>query len=329
MVVEQSAIPFGLGELVARSRERFDRVTGRTRTVAPPPGVPTITALPQSRVDGPGRDRRFDLPQYEATIRGLRTAFFDAGTGPAIVFLHGLAGNATHWIHIAPHFADRFRVVGLDLPGCGETEEPRDGYSLHGYGEHVRALMDLLGIERATLVGHSMGGMASTDFALTHPDRVDRIMLVNPAGFHPLPRILRLGGELVLREGLLNRVLPSVWRGILHNVFCEPSEHTEAFMKMVRETYRDEDVWMISRVMAGLRKDLLHRNFMAMLHTMDVPTWLIWGDKDRLVPARVFHDAARRLPHVTAEEVARCGHMPIIEKPHTVVAFLERALAAR
>ncbi|GMV42878.1 MAG: hypothetical protein AMXMBFR64_45940 [Myxococcales bacterium] len=310
----ESSIPFAIGEQDAlRPRLHAHAALG----VAP---------LPRARVEGPGRDRRFPLPQFEASIRGLRTAFFDGGTGPTIVFIHGLAGNLTHWLHVAPRFADRFRVVGLDLPGCGETEEPR-GYSLRSYAEHVRALMDLLGIERATLVGHSMGGMVSTDFALQTPERADRIVLVNPAGFHPLPRLLRLGGEVVLREGLLNRVLPSVWRGILHNVFCEPSEHTEAFMHMVRETYRDEDVWMISRVMAGLRKDLLHRNFTAMLPGMDLPVWLIWGEKDRLVPARVFHRAARRLPHVTVCEVPRCGHMPIIEKPHTVVDFLERAVA--
>lgn len=328
MGTQQTSLAAVMGAFADRSLSRLSQL-GRPKP-RPIPGhpAPVVVPLGPEGVGGPGRDRRLPLPQYQATIRGASTAFFDAGEGPAIVFVHGLAGNATHWIHVAPRFADRFRVIGLDLPGCGVTDPPPDGYSLRGYAEHVLALMDALGVERATLVGHSMGGMVSTDLALLRPDRVDRVVLVNPAGFHPLPRILRLGGELVLREGLLNPILPRVWRGILGNVFCEPCEHTEEFIRMVRATYRDEDVWMVSRVMAGLRHDLLHRNFTAMLPTMDLPVWLIWGEKDRLVPARVFHDAARRLPNVEVEEIPRCGHMPILEKPDRVVAFLERAVAA-
>ena len=316
-----------VGAIADRSLDFLSRCPRRPSAAHATHAAPVVEPLGREGVEGPGRDRSLPLPQYHAQIRGVDTAFFDAGSGPAIVFVHGLAGNATHWLHVAPRFADRFRVIGLDLPGCGVTAPPLDGYSLRGYAEHVRALMDLLGVDRATLVGHSMGGMVSTDLALIARDRVDRVVLVNPAGFHPLPRILRLGGELVLREGLLNPILPRVWRGILGNVFCEPSAESEAFIQMVRETYRDEDVWMVSRVMAGLRHDLLHRNFTALLPTMDLPVWLIWGEKDRLVPARVFHDAARRLPNVTVEEIPRCGHMPILEKPERVVAFLERAVA--
>lgn len=282
--------------------------------------------MPLANVAGSGRDRRLQLPQFFTNLDGIRTAFFDCGDGPALIFVHGLAGNLTHWVNVAPRFVDRFRVIGLDLVGNGESDKPHVRYSIAMFVEQVIGLMDRLGLEKATVVGHSLGGMVATRCATVHPERMDRIVLVNPAGLQPMPRPVRWAGHGVLREALLNRLLPRIWRGILANVFYDDNEYTQAFIDTVDQTMDDNDIYDIARLMDRLRPDLLDRNYADLLPALETPTHVIWGEKDRLVPARWLRRAARRLPNVTCEEIPHCGHMPIIERPERVIAFLNGAL---
>ncbi len=283
--------------------------------------------MPAEHVAGSGRDRRFQLPQFFTSLNGNRTAFFDAGKGPALIFVHGLAGNVTHWVNVAPHFVDRFRVIGLDLIGGGETDKPDTPYSIDLMVAQVLALMDRLGLRKATLIGHSLGGMVATRFATLHPERLDRIVLVNPAGLQPMPLPVRVAGHRLLRAGLLSRLLPRVWRTILANVFYNDNEYTQSFIHTVDTTMVNEDIHDIARLMDRLRFDLLDHNYAPLLPKLQTPTYVIWGEKDRLVPARWLRRASKRLPNVTCEEIPRCGHMPIIERPARVIAFLNSALS--
>lgn len=289
---------------------------------------PKIDELPYHRVFGPGRDRRFRIPQYHVHLRGVDTVFADGGAGETIVFIHGLAGNVTHWVNVAPHFLDTHRVIAIDLPGHGESGVP-DTWSIDNYVSHVIALLDCLGIDKVTLVGHSMGGMVSAAMTIQYPQRVHRTVLVNPAGMQPMPTPIRIAGHLLLRETLLRPVLPRIWKfGILDNVFFTKNAYTDAFIRTAEQTYDPKrDIQGIARVMDGLKRDLLDTNFAALLPKVTKPIFLIWGDRDRLVPAGFLRKAARRLPNVVVEEVARCGHMPIIECPDRVVAFVKRALS--
>lgn len=125
-----------------------------------------IRPLPTKNLLGPGRDRRFLIPQYFADIDGLPVAFADEGEGPALIFIHGLAGNITHWVHVAPHFVKNHRVIAIDLPGHGESGRDVTRYGIDAFVEHVLKLMDILHIDRGIVIGHSMGGMVGMAFAL-------------------------------------------------------------------------------------------------------------------------------------------------------------------
>jgi pimeloyl-ACP methyl ester carboxylesterase len=286
-----------------------------------------IRDLAPHQVLGGGRDRRFGLPQFGVDIAGLETAFFDAGAGTPVVFVHGLAGNLTHWVHVAPHVAGRARAIGIDLWGCGESAKPTDGYGIAAYVDQVLGLLDRLGIEAALLVAHSLGGIVSTQLALTRPERVRGLVLVNPAGFNRMGWLVRMGGKLLLREPILKAVLPRAWQWILDHVFEADNEHTRAFVRMCDETYDPAtELGPMARVMASLRKELVELNFVHALDRLRLPIHLVWGAQDRLIPGRVFREAAARLAHVTIDEIPRCGHMPIIEQPHRVLAAIHRAL---
>lgn len=294
--------------------------------------------MPERHVLGRGRDRRFGLPQFFVDIDGIQTAFADSGVPAGVpietplLFVHGLAGNVAHWVEVAPAFAANRRVLAVDLPGHGETDRTPGRYSIESYVRHVTGLLDSLGIDRAHIVGHSMGGMVSLASAIRAPDRIASAVLVNPAGMGRLPAWARVGGRVVIRKSVLDRILPRIWkRGILANVFFEKNAHTQAFIHTVESTYdmsqAHELVKDISTLMQDLRHDLLERDYATLLGSIGVPIGVIWGEKDRLVPAPLLREAARRLPNVQVEEIPRCGHMPNIERPERVRAFIEAHLA--
>ncbi|MBI5488427.1 MAG: alpha/beta fold hydrolase [Deltaproteobacteria bacterium] len=290
--------------------------------------VGLVVPMPKANVLGCGRDRAFRLPQFFTIADGVRTAFCDAGRGTPVVLIHGLAGNLTNWLHVAPRLAGRHRVLALDLAACGESERPRRPLTVRLYAAQVRALLEVLGLERAAVVGHSLGAMVAAQLALEFPARVSRLVLINPAGFQRMPLLLRAAGHAFLRESLLNALLPPLWRKVLDKVFCEPNEHTRGFVRNVESTYRREDIHALSAVIAALRRDFLECDFLAALHRVAVPTLLLWGQKDLLTPAGALRDAARRLPHFAVREIPRCGHMPIIERPELTAELIREHLAA-
>jgi pimeloyl-ACP methyl ester carboxylesterase len=314
-------------ELVRSKRPGGVRSGDRPNLVVVPEDDPTeIVPMPLPNVLGPGRNRGFKLPQYFTTLNGLRTAFADAGDGPPVLFLHGLAGDATHWVHVAPRFTSTHRVICVDLPACGESEAPHGPLSVRLYAEQIHALLERLGIERTAIVGHSLGGMVAAELSLLVPGRVSQLVLVNPAGFQQLPLWLRAAGHALLRPALLSRLLPQVWKGILDLVFAERNEYTRGFVRSIEETYRVEDIHGIARVIAGLRHDFLDRDFLGLLNRLEPPTLLMWGAADLLTPAKALRATAERMRNVTTHEIPRCGHLPMIERPETVFALLREHL---
>lgn len=292
--------------------------------------------MPERDVRGPGRDPRFPIPQFYAQVRGVRTAYADSGAprhphraGPPLLFIHGLAGNVGHWVHVAPRFLDRHRVLAIDLPGNGASERDPARHSIEEYVAHVAAFLDHVGEEKVVLVGHSMGGMVSLRFALRHAARLSAAVLVNPAGLARLPAWARLGGRALLRRSVLDPLLPVIWKhGILGNVFYEPNAYTRDFIHMLETSApRDEQrpvIRGVGTLMAEMRHDLLERDFGAHLPEVRRPVGVVFGEKDRLVPAHLLRDASRRFEHVHVEEIPRCGHMPNIEQPERVVRFVQQ-----
>jgi len=280
-----------------------------------------------AEIRGPGRDPDMPLPQFTIRVNGHKTAYVDSGgSGPPLLFIHGLAANATHFIYLAPPFTATHRVLAIDLPACGESATlPR--LSVDNYAAHVFAFLDVLHIDRAIFVGHSLGGMVTMACCLREPDRVVQAICLSPAGFEPPPRWIRPLARAVLRPRVLDPLLPHVWKSLLGQVFYKANARTERFMKVIRESYRDEDIGLVSRVMSQLKRDFLSRDFTRELRKVKVPFAMQWGAEDQLVPARKLRKAAA-LIHARINEIPDCGHMPNLEHPEAVVQFLREVLAS-
>jgi pimeloyl-ACP methyl ester carboxylesterase len=254
---------------------------------------------------------------------------FDAGAGPAIVLVHGLGANLTHYEYVAPALvAAGHRVCGLDMPGFGHSGKPHREYSIRWLAGAVTALMDHLGIARATLVGHSLGGLVVADAALHDTSRVERLALISSAGLFQMPLPFQWVARTIMRPGLVAAALERNARRLLEKrVFEERNDKVERFIEQALTRPDPHFVRDLARVMWSLRKDLVTYHLFDEVERLTMPTLVIYGGRDRLLPTKSVPTWAGKLPVGELEVIERCGHMPIIEKPEQVVARMTSWLA--
>jgi 2-hydroxy-6-oxonona-2,4-dienedioate hydrolase len=297
----------------------------------PEPRVETDELLDESRgLLGMGRSTTFPFPQYRAAD-AFRTVYFDAGAGARpLVFVHGLGANATHFEHIASYFGKRTRVLGLDLVGCGSSEKPRRPYTLDLLTGHLLDFLEARGVERAVLVGHSLGGAVCLDAALRHPDRFDGLVLLGAAGVAKLPSWMHLAGPVFLRYEVLYPFLRFGHPFILENVFVDSAEENPFVRHFHQMALRDEPGYRhlkdFARVCGSLCRDLLGRDFSGQIPSLPMPILGLWGRADKLTPVREIERSLARARSARLVFLDRCGHMPMIEKPREVLYQMERFL---
>ena len=264
-------------------------------------------------------------------IHGHRVGYRTAGSGPVIVLVHGMAGSSATWRKVMPALAERFTVVAPDLIGHGASEKPRGDYSLGAFASGVRDLMLALGHDQATLVGQSLGGGVVMQFAYQFPERCERLVLVSAGGLgdevNLLLRALTLpGSELVLPlacnhwaydagltvAGWLGKVglhtgphLNEIWHS--YGSLADGETRT-AFVHTLRSVV---DV-------AGQRVSAKDRLYLA----SEVPTLIMWGDRDHIIPVEQAHAAHDAIPGSRLEIFAGAGHFPHCEDPARFCAVL-------
>ena len=278
---------------------------------------------------GLGRSLTFPFPQWRANDR-YRTVYFDEGEGPAIVFVHGLGANATHWEPLAKAFVGDYRVIGLDLVGCGWSLKPDVTYTVDLLRDHLLSFLDDRGVERATLVGHSMGGAVTLSAALTRPLLAERLVLIDAAGVAPLPRWMRLAAPVALRRVVLFPFLGLGAKFILKNVFVDEPDDNPMVRWFHESALRDApgapNLLEFARVCETLCVDLLDRDESPNLPRIDVPVLAIWGDHDKLT---TLGPAIRRIgaiPKLRTVIMKNTGHMPMIERADETIEHIRRFL---
>ncbi len=274
---------------------------------------------------------------FDATSRKVegsyRLHYHEAGAGPALVLLHGSGPGVSGWSNFKgnlPVFAGQFRTVVPDMPGFGRSEPVElDRAYPKVAADSVRFLLDELGIERAHVLGNSMGGYVAAELALAHPDRVDRLVMMGPGGlavniFSPDPS----EGARRLTEFMMN---PSR-EGMVAWVDC-----MVANKKVVDDELIDERLANATRPGAI---DSAMAIFMSLAqHPDDSPLWaraerikhptlVTWGRDDRMLPFEGAVFAFRRLPNAELHVFSRCGHWAQVERKEeferVVAEFLTR-----
>lgn len=263
----------------------------------------------------------------------------DSGRDP-LIFIHGLSGCWQNWLEQIPHFARDRRVIAVDLPGFGQSEMPAEEISISGYADAIDALMQQLGIDSAQVVGNSMGGFIGAEVAIQHPARVERLVLVAAAGlsiesvrtertkglrhraenvvFFTLGHIASRSHQVALRRRLRAALLLLV---AAHPARLPGPLAAQQVLGSGRPGFSDA-------LEAMCRYPLRDR-----LELISCPTFIIWGDKDRLVPVKDAALFEQLIPNSRKIVYEDTGHVSMMERParfnEDVRAFLEEAPGER
>src|ERR1700674_4952938 len=262
------------------------------------------------------------LPEYGTApskfveIEGMRIHYRDEGAGQPLVLLHGFGSSLYTWDGWVRHLAGTRRLIRLDLPGFGLTGPAPDGdYRAERYVRVVAALLDSLGVERSDIAGNSMGGRTALTFALEHPERVRKLILVDAGGFAlmPPPPLFRLAQTPILGPFLILHVTPRfVVRRNLDGVYGDPSRLTNAVV---------DRYWTLAR-RAGNRGAMLARitgppdpNLADRLGELKLPVLIQWGELDRWIPLSDARGFQRGIAGAELRVYPGAGHVPMEELP--------------
>ena len=269
-------------------------------------------------------------------VDGLAVHYVVEGRGPAVVLVHGLGSFAESWRHNLPALADRATVYALDLPGFGLSAKPRAPYDLPFFARVLHAFLDTLGVEQASLVGHSVGGAVAVAAALVLPARIERVALVGAIvpGFAYRPSwVYRLLAVPGLGEALALLGCAPLYKAAITRCFHAPRRAEIDFF--VGHAY-DARTAAAARgaylgTLRGVRRDFeTHaQDYRRALATLDLPVLLIHGRLDRVVPPVHCAEIADALPQATVRWVDACGHFPQIEHAQAVNAWLVDFLVGR
>ena len=269
-----------------------------------------------------------------AQVHGRSVSYAEGGSGQLLLLIHGMAGTAENWQSVIEPLALRNTVLAPDFPGHGQSAPGGGDYSLGSLASGLRDLMLTLGHERATLVGHSLGGGVALQFTYQFPEMVERLVLVSSGGLGPdVSPILRAaalpGADLFLAAtaGIGSQAGSLVGRG-LGLLGMRPSadvaevargyasladpERRKAFLATLRSVVGTE----------GQRVAALDRLYLAAA----LPLLIVWGDRDPIIPVAHAEAAHRELPGSRLEIFEGVGHVPQLQSPGSFIAVLERFL---
>lgn len=292
--------------------------------------------MPASRPDL--RPARKVAPSLQfRTVHGYRRAFRIAGSGPAVLLIHGVGDNSTTWDSVHSKLAQRFTVIAPDLLGHGDSDKPRADYSLASFANGMRDLLAVLGIDRVTLVGHSLGGGIAAQFAYQYPHMVERIVLVSCGGVtKDVTPALRLAAVPMGAESLAALRLPGAvpalkFAGRAAKSLLGSTKHGRDLGSGIDLLARLADPKALSAFARTVRGVVDGRGqFITMLDRAylmpSIPKQIIWGEDDMVIPAshaRIAHEA---MPGSRLEIFEGSGHMPFRDHPDRFVSVVERFL---
>lgn len=272
------------------------------------------------------------LEHSTITLHGRSVSFVTAGSGPVLLLIHGMAGTLENWREVIEPLAQHHTVVAPDLPGHGGSAPGAGDYSLGALAAGLRDLLLALGHERATLVGHSLGGGVAMQFSYQFPEATERLILVSSGGLGPeVSPILRAaalpgaGAFIGVTAGLGSTVGTTIGRG-LAAVGLRPSpdvaEVARGYASLVDPQRRAAFLATLRGVidLGGQRVQAADRLYLA----EEVPVLIIWGERDPIIPVAHGRSAHEAIPGSHLEVFEGVGHLPQLESPARFVSVVER-----
>jgi pimeloyl-ACP methyl ester carboxylesterase len=278
----------------------------------------------------------------ETTLHGHRVRYRIGGDGPVILLIHGITGSSAQWASTMELLESDYTVIAPDLLGHGESAKPRGDYSLGAYASGLRDLLAWLDVPAATVVGHSLGGGIAMQFAYQFPERCERLGLVNSGGLgREVNIVLRAaalpGAELVLPLIAANwsrsvGVAVSDALGRLGlRVGSDMAEMARGYASLIDGEARSAFLHTLRAVIepGGQRVSAVDRLYLA----EEVPTLIVWGERDPLIPVKHAYAAHEAMPGSRLEIFSDAGHFAQLDEPvrfaGVLADFMEQTEPAR
>jgi len=258
------------------------------------------------------------------TVRGHELGYLDSGAGPTVMLIHGLLGSSRSWTPLIEHLSPAHRVLAPDLFGHGASAKPMGDYSLGAHAATLRDMLDQLGIDRLTLVGHSLGGGIAMQFCYLFPHRVERLALISSGGLgRSISPLLR--GATIPGAGWVLPLIASTWvrdraatlERTLSRIGWHPgSEMAEAWDGFTSLSDADSRRAFLATIRSvvdpGGQTVNAHDQLPTTTH---VPTLIIWGTRDRIIPAAHATTALKAINGSRLELFEGAGHFPHLAEP--------------
>ncbi len=262
--------------------------------------------------------------EWEIELHGHRVIYRIAGDGPPVVLIHGMVNSSKHWEEVALRLADRYTVVAPDLLGHGDSAAVRGDYSLGAHACSIRDLLTTIGIERATVVGHSLGGGIAMQFFYQFPQRVERLALISSGG---------LGHEVspMLRGAALPGAATGIW--LVANRRVRAALESAGERMRARGSRKGVYLQAVARAMRPLQDAAARRAFVQTLRSVidvrgqhvsaidrlyllgELPTLIVWGGRDNTIPMEHGLAAHELIPNSRFVTLPKAAHFPNIEDP--------------
>jgi pimeloyl-ACP methyl ester carboxylesterase len=270
------------------------------------------------------------IPLQTVRIHGHEVKYRMQGHGPAVLLIHGIAGSSAAWRDVMPTLARHYTVIAPDLIGHGQSAKPVGDYSLGAYASGLRDLLGVLDVERATVVGQSFGGGVAMQIAYQHPECCERLVLVDSGGLGRevswLLRFMTLPGS----EYLMPVLFPSLVRERGNDIsrrlrdrgvrLARIGEMWRAYTSLTESSNRHAFVRTVRSVIdpGGQTVNAMDRLYLA----ARLPTLIVWGDRDTIIPVAHAYAAHDAIPHSRVEIIEGVGHFPHVEAPERFLEVL-------
>jgi len=276
------------------------------------------------------------FPPREVELHGHRVIYREAGSGPPVVLIHGMLNSSRHWRRVALALAQRHRVIAPDLIGHGDSATPRGDYSLGAHAAVIRDLLVSIGVERATIVGHSLGGGIAMVFFWQFPQRTERLALVSSGGLgrevSPLLRSAALPGAAgLLAVAAHRRVLDGLAGAgaALRGRGRDEGKQLEAIARALRPLQgrpaQAAFLHTLRAVIDGRGQRVSAADRLYLLRT--IPFLVVWGERDGTIPLAHGRAAHAAVPGSRLVTLPRAAHFPHLEDPDGLAAALADFLA--
>jgi pimeloyl-ACP methyl ester carboxylesterase len=288
-------------------------------------------SAPQSPAPAPVAALPAQFDEWQIELHGRRVVYRVAGSGPPIVLIHGMLNSSSHWRAVALNLASEYTVIAPDLIGHGDSAAPRGDYSLGAHAASIRDLLAAIGIDRASIVGHSLGGGVAMQFFYQFPQRVERLALISSGGLGrevtPSLRSAALPGvspllALTIRPRLVAALAGGGARlrerGVGAGVYMQAA--ARALRPLQSAGAREAFLQTLRAVIDGRGQRVSATDRLYLLESL--PTLIAWGERDNTIPLAHGRAAHAAIPHSRFATLPDAAHFPHLEDPDGLAGVL-------